>query len=238
MIDSALAVSERWRVGLIAFSFLAVFFVSFFGESARLCALRKSPCRFLAGRIEGCVTIICFVYLLCLLFPLALIAQRGHPSQYDVEAVYLYQFGRFVQWPSQNAAPTDSFPICVLGRDPFGKTLDTTIAGESIGLLPLRADRLVDANDAKHCRILFISDSENEHLAEILDSLQKSPVLTVSESQDFITRGGMIQFAVVDNRVRFEINLATAEKAGLAVSSQLLKVASTVHGARSAGANQ
>lgn len=234
MIDSARAASGRWHVSLIVFGLFAFLFAI----GLRVCHARNFPRRFSAVQLRSCLARVQCAYFICLLFPLALLAQRGHPSQYDVEAVYLYQFGRFVQWPGQTpASPADSFPICVLGRDPFGATLESTIIGEKIGQMPLREDHIADASDAKHCRILFISDSEDEHLAAILDTLQKEPVLTVSETRDFALRGGMIQFVVVDNRVRFEINLATAQRAGLEVSSQLLKVASMVHGARGMEAN-
>jgi YfiR/HmsC-like len=183
--------------------------------------------------------IVClFGLLLAAPFPSGMPAlQRGRPTQYDVEAVYLYQFGRFVQWPEQSNAPPNAFTICVIGRDPFGNTLDGTVAGESIGQQPIKTERLADSIDAKHCRILYISPSEDAHLDQILESLQLAPVLTVSDAPDFVTRGGMIQFVLQENRVRFEINVANAQKAGLTMSSQLLKVASALRGAPS-GANR
>jgi hypothetical protein len=162
--------------------------------------------------------------------------QRGRPTQYDVEAVYLFQFGKFVQWPTAPAS-NEPFDICIIGRDPFAETLDNTIAGETIGKSPLKDERIDTTDDAKRCRILFISASEDAHLDEILGRLGKSPVLTVSDVPGFLARGGMIQFVVQDNRVRFDINVATAKRAGLAVSSQLLKVAAAVRGGP-AGANQ
>ncbi|HKQ86973.1 MAG TPA: YfiR family protein [Candidatus Acidoferrales bacterium] len=178
------------------------------------------------------------VCAICLALPIALFAaQRGRPTQYDVEAVYLYQFGKFVQWPTASV-PTEPFSICVMGRDPFAQTLDNTIAGETIGQAPLKADRVDTIDDAKYCRILFISASEDARLEEILNRIGKAPVLTVSDVPGFIARGGMIQFVVQDNRVRFEINVATAKQAGLTMSSQLLKVAAAVRGAPAAGANQ
>lgn len=125
-----------------------------------------------------------------------------------------------------------------MGRDPFAQTLDNTIAGETIGKSPLKDERIGSIDDAKRCRIVFISASEDAHLDEILDRLGKMPVLTVSDVPSFLARGGMIQFVVQDNRVRFEINVSTAKRAGLAVSSQLLKVAAAVRGAPAAGANQ
>lgn len=169
-------------------------------------------------------------------FVLAAQQQRGRPTQYDVEAVYLFQFGKFVQWPTAPAS-NEPFDICIIGRDPFAETLDNTIAGETIGKSPLKDERIDTTDDAKRCRILFISASEDAHLDEILGRLGKSPVLTVSDVPGFLARGGMIQFVVQDNRVRFDINVATAKRAGLAVSSQLLKVAAAVRGGP-AGANQ
>lgn len=163
----------------------------------------------------------------------SLFAQRGRPTQYQVEAVYLYQFGNFVSWPSQ-ANPPDSFSICILGRDPFGQILDSTITGETVGQTPLKAERLASAEEARHCRIVYISESESQQLTRILDALRDSHVLTVSEMPDFASRGGMIQFILEDNKVRFEINLAAAQKAGLAMSSQLLKVAASIRGASGA----
>jgi hypothetical protein len=178
-------------------------------------------------------------YLLCLALPLGLFAaQSGRPTQYDVEAVYLYQFGRFVAWPAQNAAPQDNFPICIMGRDPFGASLDSTIAGENINQLPLKASRIASVDDAKRCRILYISPSEDARLGAILQGLQQAPVLTVSDAPDFLSRGGMIQFVLQGNRVRFEINVSTAQKSGLTVSSDLLKVASSVRGVPASGASQ
>jgi len=151
------------------------------------------------------------------------------PSEYEVKAAYLYNFGRFVQWPAKAmAAEGDSFPICVLGEDPFGSTLRATIAGETIGGKNIVARRISRSEEAVNCRILFISSSEDRQLKEILAALDKASVLTVSDIPQFARRGGMVQFILEENRVRFEVNLAIAERAGLTLSSQLLKLATSV----------
>jgi hypothetical protein len=75
---------------------------------------------------------------------------------------------------------------------------------------------------------MFISSTEENHLKQILAALEKALVLTVSDMPDFSRRGGMIQFVSEGSRVRFEINLASAEAARLIVSAELLKVAATV----------
>ncbi len=151
-------------------------------------------------------------------------AQQSKPEEYQVKAVYLYNFGKFVEWPAA-ASREDSFTICVLGRDPFGGTLDAAVAGETIGEKKMAARRIADVQDSTNCKILFISASEAGRLKQILAALGKSSVLTVSDMPDFTAAGGMIQFVLNDNKVRFEVNLGAAQKNGLTLSSQLLKVA-------------
>jgi len=153
-------------------------------------------------------------------------AQQRKATAYEVKAAYLYNFGKFVEWPAAaNAASQDPFLICVLGKDPFGASLDATIAGEVIDGRSVLAKRISKPQEALNCRVLFISSSEDEQLKEILATLEKASVLTVSDMPQFTRRGGMIQFVEDANRVRFEVNLTVAERAGLTLSSQLLKVA-------------
>ena len=159
----------------------------------------------------------------------ALIAQQPKPNEYQVKATYLYNFGRFVKWPE--AAPAgkgDSFSVCVLGQDPFGPVLDSTLAGEALDGKPVVPRRLSKPQGAGECRILFISTTEEKHLKEILTAVDEGGVLTVSDMPGFTRRGGMIQFVLEGDRVRFEINLASAENARLVMSSELLKVATNV----------
>jgi hypothetical protein len=167
--------------------------------------------------------------MLALLHITVLHAQQPKVSEYQVKATYLYNFGRFVQWPpNATTAKGDSFSICVLGRDPFGPSLDSTLAGETMDGKPLAAKRISTPRDAEGCRILFISSTEENHLKEILAALDESSILTVSDMPAFSRRGGMIQFVLDGGKVRFEINLAKAETAKLTLSSELLKVATIV----------
>ena len=162
-------------------------------------------------------------------------AQQANPTEYEVKAAYLYNFGKFVEWPAKVTAASDFFSICVLGEDPFGSTFDATIAGESINGKKVVVRRITKPQDAVSCRILFISSSEEGRLQEILAMLGNTSVLTVSDLSQFTRRGGMIRFVMEANRVRFEVNLTTAEHAGLTLSSQLLKVAISVRRGSQAG---
>ena len=154
--------------------------------------------------------------------PVAL-GQNSKPTEYEVKATYLYKFGRFVEWPTK--VEGDSFSICVLGQDPFGPALNAIIANETIAGKNVVAKRIPAPQDAVNCRVLFIGSSENTRLNQILTMLRDASVLTVSDLPEFTQRGGMVQFISEGDRVRFEVNLATAERAGLTLSSELLKVA-------------
>jgi hypothetical protein len=153
-------------------------------------------------------------------------AQEPKHPEYEIKAAYLYNFGNFVEWPAKSGELAgNTFTICVLGEDPFGPTLDATVSGETIGQKRVEVKRLARLQQAAACRVLFISSSEAGQWKEMMPSLDKTSVLTVSDMPEFARRGGMVQFVLEQNRVRFEINLTSAERAGLVLSSQLLKLA-------------
>jgi hypothetical protein len=155
-------------------------------------------------------------------------AQKAKPTDYQVKAVYLYNFGRFIEWPAKVTAGQDAFTICVLGLDPFGPNLDATLAGEAISGKAVTARRISNLAESNNCRILFFTSADTISLSRIIEAGHKNSVLTVSDMPQFTTRGGMIQFVLEDNRVRFEVNLTAAQNAGLTLSSELLKVATVV----------
>ena len=116
----------------------------------------------------------------------------------------------------------------ILGDDPFGHALDATLAGETIGNQKVTARRISNPQMSGDCQILFISSSEANRLSKIIEALNKNAVLTVSDIPQFSQRQGMIQFVMEENRIRFEVNLTATQRAGLTLSSELLKVATAV----------
>jgi hypothetical protein len=151
-------------------------------------------------------------------------------TEYEVKAAYLLNFGKFIKWPpAAGLAEKEKFSICVLGEDPFGQMLDATVRDEKIAGKPVAARRL-NRSDATGCQVLFISGTEEKQVRKLLPALNKAGVLTVSDVPGFLDHGGMIQFTLVGNRVRFEVNLDSVESGGLTLSSELLKVASQVKG--------
>jgi hypothetical protein len=167
--------------------------------------------------------------VVCLIAPDFLAAQEARPTDYQVKAAYLTNLGRFVnQWSAKTGSPDETFGICVLGQDPFGPDLDRAVKGEKIGASPLAAKRISGPQEAPDCRVLYIGTSNDAQLNAVLTALGTAPVLTVSDIPDFVKRGGMIQFVLDGDHVRFEINISAARRAGLTLSSELLKLARAV----------
>jgi YfiR/HmsC-like len=151
-------------------------------------------------------------------------------SESDVKAAFLYNFTKFVEWPSASFPDARSpLKICVLGEDPFGKTLRALADGEVVGR-PLSLLRLDNLSNPAACHVLFISRSEKKRLPQILAVLDNAPVLTVGDTPEFFEQGGIINFILEESKVRFEINQEAAERVGIKISSKLLALARHVKG--------
>lgn len=148
----------------------------------------------------------------------------------EVKAVFLFNFTKFVEWPS-DAFPDPKAPIVigVLGDDPFGAALDRAVSGETVNDRPVEIKRFRTLGDLTPCHILYISDSHEARVPEILRRLKRAETLTVADADGFASRGGAVQFRTERGRLRFEISQTAAERAGLRVSSRLLGLASAVH---------
>jgi hypothetical protein len=176
----------------------------------------------------------CLIAAILLALPLA--AQAPRPSQDDVQATYLYQFTRFVRWTT--AAPDRPLALCVAGQAAYIEALKKTVAGESIDGRPLAVRPIRRPDEVTGCDVLFIGASAKDALDPLLAAASGKPILTVSDSPGFLDRGGMIQFLLIDNRVRFAVDLRPVQTSGLSLSSELLKVAVTVNGKPTAGGAQ
>ena len=150
-------------------------------------------------------------------------AQSSPSREYQLKAVFLFNFIQFVQWPDAVfPEPGTPIRIGVLGDDPFGQALDEAVRDETVRghkLVVLRSRRLEDLQD---CHLLFIGKSEARRIGEILAQIDRRPVLTVGETDGFARNGGIIAFFSEGNKVRFEINPVSAQRQGLKISSQLL----------------
>jgi hypothetical protein len=170
-----------------------------------------------------------FLVALLTVSPLSFAAQPRPPAaENEVKAAFLYQFGRYVEWPAERARSGSAFVICVLGQDPFGPALDEIARGKSISGHAVAIRRIVEPSELRDCQILFVSRSEDDRLPAILKTLEGRMVLTVGEGTQFTRRGGMVAFTMENRKVRFAINLAAAEAAKLRLGAQLLRIATTV----------
>jgi hypothetical protein len=150
-------------------------------------------------------------------------------DEYQVKAAFLYNFAKFVEWPA-DSFKTAKAPIlvCVLGHNPFGSGLEDLIRGKSIEGRAFAFRQVSDAPEASGCQILFVSSSDGKRFRSLLGRLKPAGILTVGETQGFASGGGVINFKLDGERVRFEINVEAAEHAQLRISSKLLGLAEIV----------
>jgi hypothetical protein len=156
-------------------------------------------------------------------------AQSASSREYQIKAVFLFNFAQFVEWPpAAFTSAQEPLVIGVLGEDPFGNYLDEAVQGERVGSRPLVVKRYARLSEIETCHILFISRAEAGHLDEIVARLKARSTLTVSDIDGSANRGVMIRFVNQTNHLRLRINLDAAKHAGLTISSKLLRPAEIV----------
>ncbi len=187
-------------------------------DTADRAAQRRTPYLFLAALLLACAA-----------GSAASDAEPGTRSEYEVKAAFLYNFAKFVEWPAE-AFEDKNAPIiiCVLGGDPFGTDLDRTVQGKTANARGFVVKRSTSVEDVGRCHILFVSSSEQPRLREVLDKVKDSNVLTVGDTEGFAERGGIINLTKEENKIRFEVNVDAAKRAGLKISSKLLDLAKVI----------
>lgn len=156
-------------------------------------------------------------------------AQTAPPNEYQLKAVFLFNFTQFVEWPREAFAdPDEPLIIGVLGADPFGPYLDQTVQGEKINGRAIEVRRYRSVAEIQACHVLFISQSETARLRDILPRLRGRSILTVGDSEGFAQGGGMIRFMTDKNRIKLRVNVDSAKEARLTISSKLLRAAEIV----------
>ena len=149
--------------------------------------------------------------------------------EYKVKAAYLYNFTKFIHWPSESLSSNkdDMLNICILGQNPFGHAIDLladkTAQGHKVDI-----KHIENTNIISQCHVVFISKSKENDISQILNVLSKEKILTVSDIDSFISRGGCISLDVLKGKVRFNVNLQAANNAHLKISAKLLELANMV----------
>jgi hypothetical protein len=170
------------------------------------------------------------VVLAWVLLVLAATAWAQVSREYEIKAAYLYNFGRYVEWPE--AAFKDAkapFVIGVLGPAPVDEHLTILTRTKTLQDRPIQFVRHARVDDLKPCHILFISGQlEAEAQKQAAARFAGDPVLIVGEGDGFLVRGGSIEFRVVENKVRIRISLRSTQRSGMKPSAKLLQVAEVV----------
>jgi hypothetical protein len=184
---------------------------------------------FLARLTRGLPIVPVVFCLLQVLAPRTAGGQDDSVDEYKLKAAMLYHLTRFVEWPASAYLDRHSpILLCILGQDPFANSLTSAIPKETDNGRLVFIRHLQSEMEIPGCHILYISSSERKITAHIFSTLNGSSVLTVGEMAQFAAHGGIIQFSLEEQHVRFDINLDAASRAGLKISSKLLLLAQIV----------
>jgi hypothetical protein len=154
--------------------------------------------------------------------------------EYKVKAGYLYNFAKYVEWPSSNATNAATTPdlspivIGVVGGAEVLPILQQVLQGKSLEGRPLQVKAVAKPVADTGCHILFFHHSFGQSPTQIGQALSNAPVLVVGDGEQFAEKGGMIGFVREEESFRIHLNLAATARAGLKVSSKLSSVAHLV----------
>jgi len=149
--------------------------------------------------------------------------------EYRVKAAYLFNFASYVEWPAANGTQANS-PIVVgfIDAPEIADELSKLSSGHMVRNRPVEIKLIKPGEPLAGVQILFLGRQGNKRLKQLLDGLHSQPVLTVSDAQGGLSDGSIINFLPVDDRIRFEISLANAERIGIKINARLLSVAQRI----------
>lgn len=150
-------------------------------------------------------------------------------SEDQIMAAFLFNFARYVEWP-QDAFDRSDMPvnICMLSTKEFGDVVSKTVSGKTVADRAVVVRWTADLPETAGCHILFIGREFGKSHSEAVAELGGMSVFTVADQEGFAKAGGIANFFRAENRIRFEINPRAAQKAGLKISSRLLRLAKVV----------
>lgn len=165
--------------------------------------------------------------LLVLGQPATALPQIGGADEATVKAGFVFNFIKFTQWPPVRTALGAPLRLCALSDTALPGTLEL-LQGRQVSGRPIELRRRVPAGEWRQCDVFFLGDGDAAVFDGVLRQLGTSPVLTVGDLPGFVASGGMIGLRIESDRVRFDVNLAAAQRSGLMLSSQMLQLAGQV----------
>ena len=148
-------------------------------------------------------------------------------SEQSVKAGFIYNFVKFTQWPSAREGDRSPLQVCTPGSQPLDGQF-ALLQGRTIGSRSIDIRSNAPASEWRNCQVLFLAETDAHRVESVLRSLGSAPVLALGDVPDFAQSGGMIGLKIEDSRVRFDVNLGAAQRAGLTLNSQMLKLAGHV----------
>ncbi len=190
-------------------------------------------------KTKGYILILTFSILCLLTLTPKVYSESASSREYQVKAAFLYSFINFIDWPKEKLKEDDNEPILIgiIGKDPFGNAFEP-IKNKQVKSKKVAVQRFKGFDETKNsvdeiealgkCHLLYICPSEEENNSQIIEIVKKYSVLTVGDTQSFLDDGGIINFVMEENKVRFEINNSAAEQSKLNIRSKLLRLAKRV----------
>lgn len=158
-------------------------------------------------------------------------AWANEEAEYRIKAAFLCKFGNYVDWPEAVPALADpSFVIGVMGNAGVAEAVTAAAGGQAVNGRPITVRRVERSDAVQGLNILFVARSHAARLSEALAALKDQPVLVVTEQEAGLPAGSMVNFVIVDDKVKFDLAPASAERSHLRISARLLGVARNVAG--------
>ena len=157
-------------------------------------------------------------------------AETDLPREYKIRVAFVYNFTKFIIWPESSSVPgnTNEFIVAVLGDVPHMPFLQEFVGKNRIMGKRVVIKQFFLPEEIGPCHLLFIPTSQERKIKNILERIRGKPVLTIGDTDGYAKQGVIINFYIEKNRIKFEINVEAAERAGLRISSELLKLARIV----------
>jgi len=167
-----------------------------------------------------------FITFLVLTGHLVSAAQGASSREYELKAVFLFNFTQFVEWPASSfSSNQEPVIIGILGKNPFGAYLEEIVSGEKVNGHAVTVQYYNNVEEIKGCHVLFINLADTKKTERVVEALNGRNILTVSDAPGFPEQGGMVRFFTRDNKIKLQVNLEASRAASLTISSKLLRLA-------------
>jgi YfiR/HmsC-like len=150
-------------------------------------------------------------------------------TEASLKAAFIYSFARFTEWPQGVLPTTAMFTACVLGDGPIREALERTVKGRQLAGRGISVSQVKLDGKLASCHLLYVSGITAAQVTAMAAELRGAPVLTISDTDDFMQQGGIARMFVENGKMRFDLNLEVARRSGLQLSSKLLALAAHVH---------